>query len=302
MGTFVFTFVCQNTVNLAYESIHPSVRTYSNWKTVSFYSILISACTSLTVGVFVYITFWEHTPSDIFQMYPSSTAVDCAKLLLSITMLFTCPLPFFTCREMVIIMMTDVYTFIMDCIVKGPPLPKQSLSLSESESELELELDHNHTATADLEIPLLSKEKIHSEPDLESLLLSSTYSNMELETLSEEASHSPIITPTARNKRTNIFFVLPKNHRQLKLPYHVFVTFWLWAIMTILAIFAPSLGDILDLVGSATGTAIAFVLPSLFSFRIIGFTYEAAFILLVGGLVGGVGTVFSIRQLVQDFP
>jgi amino acid permease len=63
---------------------------------------------------------------------------------------------------------------------------------------------------------------------------------------------------------------------------------------------APSLGDVLDLVGCAAGTMIAFVLPGLFSFRLQGYTHLAAVILAVGGIVGLIGTVFSLQKLITD--
>lgn len=258
-GTFVFTFVCQNTVFLAYDSIDPRVRSLETWKKISFYSILISTIVSLTVGIFVYITFWQSTPSDIFQIYPSSVAVDCAKLLLSTTMLLTCPLPFFTCREMIIVMITDMHDYLKSF--------------------------HGSTSI-DLEIPLISKDEPRLDQDLEE---SSTESSIKLDAMDTISTGSTYP------------FLLPGNSRQLVLSYHVLLTLIIWSMVTTLAILTPSLGDVLDLVGSATGTAIAFVLPALFSFKIIGFTFEGLFLLVIGGAVGCVGTVFSLKKLVTDF-
>jgi hypothetical protein len=45
---------------------------------------------------------------------------------------------------------------------------------------------------------------------------------------------------------------------------------------------------------------IAFVLPGLFSFRLQGYTHLAAIILAVGGIVGLIGTVFSLQKLITD--
>jgi len=88
--------------------------------------------------------------------------------------------------------------------------------------------------------------------------------------------------------------------RPLKLPYHVAVSIGLWAITTTLAIVAPNLGDVLNLVGCATGTVIAFILPSLFSFKLKGYSHTAMLLLVVGGLVGMVGTFFRTKQLIKD--
>jgi len=44
----------------------------------------------------------------------------------------------------------------------------------------------------------------------------------------------------------------------------------------------------------------AFILPGLFSFRLQGYKHLAAFILAVGGVVGLVGTAFSLQKLISD--
>ena len=63
---------------------------------------------------------------------------------------------------------------------------------------------------------------------------------------------------------------------------------------------SPRAGDVLDLVGCASGTLIAFVLPGLFSLQIKGYSTEGALLLGVGGLVGAIGTIFSLKGLVKD--
>jgi len=88
--------------------------------------------------------------------------------------------------------------------------------------------------------------------------------------------------------------------RQLKQPYHVLLTVAVWGVTVFLALFAPSLGDVLNLVGCATGTIIAFILPALFAFRIEGYMPTAVLLLVVGGIVGCIGTYFSIVELFED--
>lgn len=68
LGTFVFTFVSQHVVNLVFGSLKPELRTVSNWKTVSSLALLAATTVSLLIGCFVYMTFWEATESDIFQV------------------------------------------------------------------------------------------------------------------------------------------------------------------------------------------------------------------------------------------
>lgn len=266
LGTFVFTFVSQHTVHLTYESLDEKVRNVKSWKTVSLYSIMISTAVSLSVGLFVYMTFWEKTESDIFEMYPPMPAIDVAKLLLCVTMLLTFPLPFFTCREMIILVMNCFAQNVATLHLHTPVSP------SESDDDLRLELQKS----------LLTEE---FGPDLEDI------SNTE-----------PIDTelPTDATEIVQRSWMKPGEERQLTCPYHILLTVLLWGVTTALAIVAPSLGDVLDLVGCATGTVIAFVLPALFSFRLRGYTHLSAFILLVGGSVGLVGTYFSTSKLISD--
>ena len=94
--------------------------------------------------------------------------------------------------------------------------------------------------------------------------------------------------------------LLPGQERQLKLSYHVGVTAKLWFVVTGLAIASPNLGDVLDLVGCASGALIAFVLPGLFALKLQGYSHLALLLLVVGGVVGTVGTVCSLRKFVRD--
>jgi amino acid permease len=207
LGTFVFTFVAQHVVHLAYESLQPELRTIANWKTVSFYSIMVSLIISLGVGITVYVTFWDGATSDIFGLYPPSIPLSISKLLLSFMMMFTYPLPFLTCRELVIVSL-----------------------------------------------------------------------------------------PAPDDQGTSWWMLGTK---QLIAPLHLFLTFSLWSTSTILAILAPSLGDVLNLTGCATGTLIAYILPSLFSFRLKGYTHKAAALCIIGGVVGILGTAQSLQKLLS---
>eukprot|EP00539_Tryblionella_compressa_P011958 CAMPEP_0178812080 /NCGR_PEP_ID=MMETSP0745-20121128/19635_1 /TAXON_ID=913974 /ORGANISM="Nitzschia punctata, Strain CCMP561" /LENGTH=133 /DNA_ID=CAMNT_0020472849 /DNA_START=389 /DNA_END=791 /DNA_ORIENTATION=+ len=111
---------------------------------------------------------------------------------------------------------------------------------------------------------------------------------------STELSRRILHTATPKN------WLLPDDDRQLQLPGHIGVTFKLWLVATGFAIAAPSLGDILDLVGCASGTLIAFIIPALLSFRLDGYNNLAMFIFVVGGAVGTFGTYYSVKQLILD--
>ena len=264
LGTFVFTYVSQHTAHLAFESMDGPVRTVKNWRRVSLYSITIAMSVSLSVGVFVYMTFWQKTQSDIFQIYPPDlVSIDVARLSLCITMLLTFPLPFFTCREMILLV-------INDCFGKdqqGTEEMRAALLSEEFGGDLEEETSFFDAAgveggyTAEVEGGEEEEERrnLHSTP-----------------------------------KR---LWLISGEERQLLLPYHVALTVLVWLAAVLLAIGAPNLGDVLNLVGCATGTVIAFILPSLFSFQLLGYTHLAAAILVIGGAVGAVGTYFSIANI-----
>jgi amino acid permease len=265
LGTFVFTFVSQHTVHLAFGSLKPELRTVDNWKKVSTCSILISGTVSLAVGVFVYMSFWESTESDIFEIYPAIPIIDLAKLLLCTTMLLTFPLPFFTCRELVI-------------VILWPCSHDEESVTSTDDAEV----------SADLQEPLLQEDDANNGDELDRSLLDRSLSLTDLSVLSAQAM--------------NVYhsFLLPGAERQLILPLHILITVKLWIVITGLAIVAPSLGDVLDLVGCATGTLIAFILPSLLALRLQGYSHLAAIILIIGVVVGVVGTTYSLKKLGAD--
>ena len=112
LGCFVFTFVCHHTVHLAYESLPLQSRSPKTWRQVSTNSIAMALETSLAIGVFAYLTFGSTTPSDVLTGYPANiTLANVARLLLCMNMVLTFPLPFLTCRELIILLLTDMHGF-----------------------------------------------------------------------------------------------------------------------------------------------------------------------------------------------
>lgn len=206
LGSFVFTFVAQHTINITYESLKPEFQTMAKWEIVSTASTVLSAVISMAIGLVVYVTFWTDASSNVFSLYPApSIPVALAKFLLSVMIMFTYPATFFACRE--------------------------------------------------------------------------------------------LLCPGGAAQETKAWWLLERHSRQLILPLHVAVSFLLWASTTTLAILAPSLLDVVNLVGSATGTLIAFILPAVFSYKMRGYTHLAAILLLVGGPIGISGTYFSLVKL-----
>jgi len=239
LGTFVFAFVSQHTAHLTFSSIRPIDRTLPNFARVTSWSIGIATTLTLLVGSAVYVSFWKKAETDMFNCYPDIVATDLAKLFLSLTMLLTFPLPFFTSREILIV-----------SFLKGGAASKVGVDVDAVE-------------------PLIRLESADGENNI-----------------------STVVEP--------FDLLLPGEGNQLRLPYHISGTVGLWMLVVALAISAPSLGDVLDLVGCASGTLIAFVMPGLFSLQIKGYTTEGALLLGVGGLVGTIGTFFSLRHLIRD--
>ena len=303
LGTFVFTFVSQHTVHLVFGSLKPRLRTLSNWKIVSSAALTAATTVSLTVGVVLYITFWQHTKSDIFEIYPQTLLIDLAKLLLCITMILTFPLPFFTCRELIIV------TFIHPlCIIT-------STTSNNNQEENGRSTGDATTDDNDLCEPLLpngSSDVTNNNDEgggcddevgqqYDELLNESRNGGGGGAVISDSVSVvselSRMIVHTATPKN----WLLPDDDRQLQLVGHMTLTGKLWVVATGFAIAAPNLGDVLDLVGCATGTIIAFILPAILAFRLEGFSLLALILLVVGGIVGTVGTYYSIDKLISDF-
>jgi sodium-coupled neutral amino acid transporter 11 len=242
MGTFLFTFVTHNVVHLVYNSLDADIRTSANWHKVTTRSILLAMTLCVPIGLFVYMTSWEETTSNLFDQYPPSKAVDTARIFLALCMLFTYPLAFFSMRELIIISLP------------GQVLPIAATP-SRSDKEVESQLPAGETT------PLFASSGV---------------------------------------QYTEAWYLIPGRDRQLIEPYHVLLTVSLWAVTVILALSAPSLGDVLNLVGCASGAIIGFLLPALFSFRLRGYTTVALVMFIVGAVVGGFGTYLSLVQLIDD--
>jgi amino acid permease len=267
--------VSQHTVNLAFESLKPEIRTIETWKKVSTWSLLMASIISLTVGLVVYMTFWQDTQSDLFDMYPPMRIVDLAKLLLCVTMLLTFPLPFFSCRELLIVSLIRPLLSEQQQQPTSSGILMEPLLPDEEQTTEELsEYDNNADSTS----VIFEDPRHHRRSTAFCQKMASCY----------------------RDTTVDFSIMVPGEEKQLSLPYHVAVSVIFWGSCTFLALVAPNLGDILNLVGSATGTAMAFILPGLLSFKLHGYTRLAAFILAFGGPIGLVGTIYSLKKLVGD--
>ena len=107
----------------------------------------------------------------------------------------------------------------------------------------------------------------------------------------------PPIMDEFGNKRRAEWWLM--GDRQMIGPLHFGISLVKWFIITLLAILAPSLNDVLNVGGCICGTMIGFILPSLFYFRIKGYGHEALFMITVGTAMGTVGTFFAVKTTLQ---
>jgi amino acid permease len=357
LGTFVFTFVCHHVVNIAYESLPMKLRNPETWRKVSTNSIVMSTEASLAIGLFAYMTFGANTPADVLLAYPPEiTLANISRLLLCLTMVLTFPLPFLTCREMIVLIIVDThrlyyvhglnrFNVFSGCFAvlrrKLWTFLYKKKGSDQTNVQVQIETDIDEPAeigdrAMEMQQPVFVRKRFTNwrkklwifnqkkedewwdpaEPLLEeeeNPLLNSSIGGLKGEAVnpsplsspepsissSEESSYSEESLPTFR---------LPKpawlqpdgNGRQLCFCWHVIVTFILWMLATMSAIKAPSLGDVLDLVGAFTGTLLAFVLPALFSFKLKGYSRLSCAILSIGGFVGICGTISSLMKFVDD--
>ena len=212
LGTFVFTFVSQHTVHLVFLSLKSEIRTVRHFQTVSTAAVSVSTLIYVLLGMSVYMTFWEHTESDIFQIYPQGWLIDMAKLLLCVTMILTFPLPFFTCRELLIV------TFVHPLCGIEHGVPEEVIPSPPPEA---------FRAESDLTEPLLE-----TSPD------ESMETTSDVASIATEISRRIVATATSPKN-----WLLPDDNRQLRLTGHVALTVKLWIVTTGLAIAAPSYSD-----------------------------------------------------------
>jgi len=247
MGTFVFTFMSQNTVHLVFRSLRQDIRTVKSWRAVSTISIVLSILMCFPVGLFVYLTFWEKTTSNIFELFPQSRAVDLAQILLCLTILLTYPPSFFSCREVI------EHSITAHAMMKANDIIGGGLGAVVGYG--------SGTGEMDTLLPLAGKVG----RDGASIGL-------------QQQQSSP---------------------SEIGLRTHVAVTVALWSMTLALALSASSLSDVLNLLGCALGTLMAFVMPAVFSFKLRGISFTPLVLLVIGGLVGFIGTFSSVMAIVH---
>ena len=102
MGTFIYGFVAQHTVNIVFRSLKTSNRNSRGWAGVSSISVTLAFIIFLSLGIFSYMTYWDATSSDLLHQYPDVPLVHLSQLCLSLAILFTYPMNLFSVRELVV--------------------------------------------------------------------------------------------------------------------------------------------------------------------------------------------------------
>ncbi|KAL7566861.1 hypothetical protein ACA910_021355 [Epithemia clementina (nom. ined.)] len=249
MGTIVLSFATAHNIHILFRSLQPQHCNMRDWRRITTMSMTFSYFLFLGLALFAYMTYWDQTSSDLFLQYPQNIpVVSVARVLLSISMLFTYPMAMFALREIV--------TLCLDAMVKRP---KKRRSIK---------------GAGDCSVPTSAMAPLEGE-EQDSLII--TVANAP-ETLDRKGAADPATTSTS-------------------LLQHVVVTVTLWAASMILAMNGASLGQVLNLIGCASGTLISFILPAIFSFRLQGVTFWGTIFMFAGCFVGIVGTWFSIKDL-----
>ena len=101
LGTFVFAFAANHTIHLVFQSLKSTQRKHFGRTTST--GTALSTIISMSIGFFVYMTFWDDTTSSIFSLYPRSLWVELCRGLLCLSMLLTYPFPFLTTRELLVL-------------------------------------------------------------------------------------------------------------------------------------------------------------------------------------------------------
>lgn len=125
------------------------------------------------------------------------------------------------------------------------------------------------------------------------------HSNQDDKMRAHESDHLLMKLESKKYHQKNHWLLRGDDH-QLHRQYHFVLTVAIWAITLTLALSAPSLGEVLNLVGCLSGSLIAFILPGVISYQMHGYTFVGSTLFTVGVLVGCVGTFFSLVDLMRD--
>lgn len=98
IGAMSFAFVCQHSCFIVFNTL--SSPTYGNWKKVNNYSVTVATVASLMLALGGYLTFYDQTLPNLLNNYSDTNlAVNIARFMLALTMVFTFPMEQFVTRH-----------------------------------------------------------------------------------------------------------------------------------------------------------------------------------------------------------
>jgi amino acid permease len=284
-GTFVFAFLAQHVVNLVFVSLRPQDRNLVAFRQVSTLGVTGAAVLMLAVGLPVYLTFWEQASTDLFLLYPDSQSklVNVARLFLSTGVIFTYPLPLFGLRDSLVQLILPISTKNS----RDRPPATSTCTATTTTTETSSNISNatvqssgspSHETTALLESGDGVQVRTTTFP-LPALWWLETAAPENDESTSKGGLDVATAAPT------------------LIWPLHIAFTIVLWTASVVLALYAPSLGAVLNVVGCISGSLIAFLLPGLFWIRLVGWSPLAVILCVAGAVVGCLGTYYSLMEL-----
>ena len=153
-GTIVLAFMAN--IFIFCRSLRPQHRNMRDWRKVTSISITLSYVVFLGLALFAYMTYWDDTTADLFLQYPVDVPiVSLARVFLSVSMLFTYPMPMFALREIVALCLFSSWKESQtDCVSAGASLRRSGGCNSVDQSE-------------EVEVVPATKEPQSGDPDKE---------------------------------------------------------------------------------------------------------------------------------------
>jgi len=328
LGTLVTMFVSHHVAHLIALALPlKSQRTLFRWKQISTVATALS--TFLVIALSYAIdSMVRGGPSDQNELSSlldyknsesnSSTAeMSLIKFLLCVVLLMSFPLPFSAARELLVDLLTLITMMMMKC------WKRYSGQFDPDMDGIHRETDHSEQTVISNSsfVDSIFASRSNSENDLEEPLLEQDFDF-------DDARGSNTASEGFRATLLRWYQKLAGTDRQqqLKFMYHIFVSFKLWKVVTGLAVLAPSssryVGNILDVLQCAFGTVIAFILPACLALQLqqqilrgrhqrLGEHHQLSndsvhdlssrtlLALGVGGLVGLIGTLLRLKELVE---
>jgi amino acid permease len=251
IGTMSFAFICQHNSFIVYRSLKE--RTSSNWRIVANYSVGFAYFLCLLFSIVGYLSFLEYTEGDLLNNFTKSNkAVNVARILLAITMLFTYPMECFVTRHCI--------SSIFNKLWLNYQHRTQLLTTTESSSD-------DYEKTIELSGPTASSTNRNWNKNYVSVKADANMSP--LHTLSDSSSSDSNIQDVYED---NLSFILNRYcFRYPPVTYddisRIALTLLLWGSSLALAISFNDFGIVLALTGCIAASMLGYVLPAVIFIR-----------------------------------